>query len=462
MSHAKIAVSELTAIQRILKGGDNGIDQAAKAERNLKKHRMSQQRASGWSNTIANSIKKEKAERTAKLDAIEAEKVKEDMAHEAHMMAERKAIIANANETLYKDNDRIKSFESAMIYCDVLAERAAQIQLKDEISRVGQIKEARYVEMGQQNSNKMAAREMREQRVAKEKQDECTAYIAQQKASLRDKKLQQLQDQMIEGQLMMKKAAKDNEEKKTTEKNAKLKQIQALVASQKANEYLREVKQQEAMRAKAEEVKIKQYAAHKDLMEKLTKEKKASIQKAKLDQQLAMIAKAEKFLAAQMGQTEQREEQAARDAEAGQREMEEEKKRKNAAWQADCDRSCKLAREQKQAAAEAETLAELRALEHSKKVAAKMSRDESEENQRDLFRKRNNAQYLLRQAEQKRRVEKQEMLREAKLVAKAQEADMADLVEFNSYAETMIRSYAQQGANVIPLIQQMKKARPGL
>ena len=46
-------------------------------------------------------------------------------------------IIARANDMLKNDSDRMKTFQSKMVYCDVLAEREAQIELKRELNAIG-------------------------------------------------------------------------------------------------------------------------------------------------------------------------------------------------------------------------------------------------------------------------------------------------------------------------------------
>ena len=53
--------------------------------------------------------------------------------------------------------------------CDVLAEREAQTQLKDELDKLDQIREERYLEMDMHNYRKMMERELREKMEAEDK-----------------------------------------------------------------------------------------------------------------------------------------------------------------------------------------------------------------------------------------------------------------------------------------------------
>merc|ERR1719218_504541 len=120
-------------------------------------------------------------------------------------MMERRQAIERANKILYEDSDRMKSFQSKQMMCDVLAEREAQVQLKDELMKLEQIRDERYLEMEKMNYRNMLERELRE------------------KESLGGK-------------------AKHAAE------------------TQKANQYLRQIRQEDELRQQREEEKIKEYA----------------------------------------------------------------------------------------------------------------------------------------------------------------------------------------------------------
>ena len=96
-------------------------------------------------------------------------------AQEAGIQLEnRRRIIARANRLLYDESDRIKSLHTKMQLSDTLAEREAQVQLKDELNRLEQIREERFLEMDKHNYRKMLERELRERVELEDKQRECT------------------------------------------------------------------------------------------------------------------------------------------------------------------------------------------------------------------------------------------------------------------------------------------------
>merc|ERR1719375_349153 len=66
------------------------------------------------------------------------------------LVEKRRNAIERANKILYEESDRMKTFHSKMMLCDVLAEREAQVALKEELGKLEQIREERYLEMERQ------------------------------------------------------------------------------------------------------------------------------------------------------------------------------------------------------------------------------------------------------------------------------------------------------------------------
>lgn len=447
-----VTLTELGQVQAMLQGGQGEVAAAKRRKDKLLKHQICKQRAGKWTNTIANSIKKEKQER---LDALaEAERIAclGDDAHNEMLAQQRIETIKRANEQIRRQGDQQKSFESAMMLCDVLAERQAQIQLREEINRMANVKNARYLEMDRQNARKMLEREQREARELGEKQAACTKAISQQIERNRQKTLQRIQDEVAVGQVLQRKAAKDAQEAREAEDRRKQKEVAALMTSMKCNEYLRTCKEQDAMREQAEQVKIAEYAAHKEKMQKLTKERAAAIQQRKLDAQNRMIAVAEKQLAEMMGNVEEREEQQARDAEANQRALEKAKADKLAKYKKDCEEHRIESNRQKALAVEADLLQEVKDVAEAKAKAAKNEAESKAEADRQKQRCRSLAQDQRKQAEARNRAMKQQKLLEVQQVSVAFEAQQTQNVEFMYFAEGKVKEYASEGKNVMPMI----------
>merc|ERR1719387_849153 len=139
------------------------LQQATDArKRAMDLHVKSQARAKTWNNTLEGSRRKKAEDKRKKMDMEELERQKIDAEEAKIQLDQRKSTIDRANKLLYDESDRMKSFHSKMMMCDVLAEREAQLGLKDELSKLEHIREDRFLEMEKQNYRKMLEREMKE------------------------------------------------------------------------------------------------------------------------------------------------------------------------------------------------------------------------------------------------------------------------------------------------------------
>merc|ERR1719188_2549763 len=129
----------------------------------------------------------------------------------------RKETIDRANKLLHDESDRMKSFHSKMMLCDVLAEREAQVSLKDELKKLEQVREDRFLEMEKQNYRKMLEREMKEKETREELSRIAAKAQKQQLAEYKEKRFREVEDQMLEGELLRRKAVEDLEAEKAAE-----------------------------------------------------------------------------------------------------------------------------------------------------------------------------------------------------------------------------------------------------
>merc|ERR1719171_1015788 len=117
-------------------------------------------------------------------------------------MEKRRNAIERANKILYEESDRMKTFHSKMMLCDVLAEREAQVALKEELGKLEQIREERYLEMEKASYRNMLERELRE----KDNLGKAAKMAAEmQKTQLKeatDKRLRQIEDDILEGEML--------------------------------------------------------------------------------------------------------------------------------------------------------------------------------------------------------------------------------------------------------------------
>merc|ERR1712217_922848 len=181
-------------------------------------HHLSQARAKTWGNTLEGSRKKKAEERRKKLEAEEFARQEVDAQEAKIQLDARRSTIDRANKLLHDESDRMKSFHSKMMLCDVLAEREAQVGLKGELKKIEQIREDRFLEMEKQNYRKMLEREMKEKETKEELSKIAAKVQKEQLSEYKEKRFREIEDQMLEGELLRREAIEDLESEKQAER----------------------------------------------------------------------------------------------------------------------------------------------------------------------------------------------------------------------------------------------------
>merc|ERR1719386_102838 len=332
-----ISSSELARIKSSLLPEDK--QSSSKNERSAELHAKSQARAKTWGNTLEGSRRKKAEEKRKKLELEELERQKVDAEEAKIQLEQRKATIDRANKLLYDESDRMKSFHSKMMLCDVLAEREAQVNLKEELSKLEQIREERHLEMQRGNYRKMLERELRE----KEEREEISKIAAvaqkQQLKEFKERRLREIEDSILEGELLRKKAREDLEAERNNERKRRSQAAQALVETQKANEYLKEIKAEDLLRQQREEEKIEEYAQRKEQMLELRKRKEEEVFREKQATRQKMIDHQAKNLCQMQSNEETRLERQVLEKEIMEEKKRLEKEEAMQKWQDEIDRS---------------------------------------------------------------------------------------------------------------------------
>lgn len=68
----------------------------------------------------------------------------------AEKAAERQAVIERVNKLLFSETDKVKGFHGAALHCDVLAERAAQVEFAAQTRAQRAAQEAAFVQQQQE------------------------------------------------------------------------------------------------------------------------------------------------------------------------------------------------------------------------------------------------------------------------------------------------------------------------
>ncbi|CAE7476600.1 SPCS1 [Symbiodinium natans] len=422
-------------------------------------HEKSQARAKTWSNTLEGSRRKKAEEKRKKLEMEELERQKVDAEEAKIQLDQRRATIDRANKLLYEESDRMKSFHSKMMHCDVIAEREAQISLKGELKKLEQIRDDRFLEMEKQNYRKMLEREMKERETKEELSKIAAKAQKEQLAEYKEKRFQEVEDAMLEGELLRRKAIEDLEAERSAEKRRREMAIKAQKETQKANSYLKQIKAEDMLRQQKEEEKIQEYAQRKEKMLQLRKQKEEEVFQQKQAARNAMIDAQAKRLAEMQSNEDARVEGQVKQKEAADEKKRLDKLEMMRRWEEDIQNSRQAQIERKQ-----NTRAREKAEDHeTAKFLAEwckvLDKQEQEENILKDAAARKLAQEHLKQVELSRRKKFEEKHSDKGVAEHASKVMEADTLEFHAYAEKIIREYSAEGKNVIPLIKELRDFR---
>jgi len=454
-----ISSRDLDRIKQTVGAGQGTLSFTSKADRATALHAKSQARAKSWSNTLEGSRRKKAEEKRKRLEAEELERQRVDAEEAKIQLDQRKATIDRANKLLHDESDRMKSFHSKMMLCDVLAEREAQVALREELQNIEQIREDRYLEMDKQNYRKMLEREMKEKETKEELSRIAAQAQKQQLAEFKEKRFREVEDNMLEGELLRRKALEDLEGERNAEKGRRDQAIRAQRETMQANDYLKQIKAEDMLRQQQEEEKIQDYARRKEKMLQLRKKKEEEVFQQKQQARNAMIEAQAKRLADMQNNEDERVEKQVQEKAASDERTRKQKAERHAKWEADVMTNRaqqierKLAQRQRARAEDVETA---RFLGEWCQV---LDKQEQEENEMKRAANVKLAEEHKKQVEIARRRKEEEKKQEAMVSVHAKKALEADTIEFHTYAERCIREYSEEGKNVIPLIKELREFR---
>lgn len=459
-----ISAAEFERIQQTLlpeeeRMGFNGSSIQKQKDRAMALHKQSQARAKTWDNTLEGSRRKKAEDKQKKMDLEELNRQAVDAEEAKIQLDQRKKTIDRANKLLYDESDRMKSFHSKMMVCDVLAEREAQVGLKDELKKLEHVREDRFLEMEKQNYRKMLEREMKEKETKEELSRLAARAQKEQLAEYKEKKFREVEDQMLEGELLRRKAIEDLEAERKAERKRRGMAVQALAETQKANEYLKVIKAEESLRMQREEEKVQQYAQRKEKLLELRKQKEDEVFQQKQAARNQMIESQARRLAQMQNDEDSRIQNQVAQKEADDENKRIAKEEAKARWEADIQKSRANQIARKQAAREREKAEDAETSKFLQEWCKVLDKQEQEELELKSQANKKLSLEHRKMVEINRRKVEADKSQEQEVAMRAKRAIEADTIEFHSYAENCIRDYSSEGKNVIPLIKELREFR---
>merc|ERR1712168_922347 len=260
-----ISAPEFNRIQASLNVKETEAATRQKKEQEKERLRdLSRKQVNSWGNTLAGQRKAKLEAKKLREEREEEIRKKEDIDEAIFKAAERKKAIAHAKTLTFAQTDRVKGFHGALILTEVLKEREAQLQLKDERLRL------------------MAARENRLH---------LESLQQLRKGDREEERAAMLEEQRLEGE----------ETKLITEEHNQVKKLKQQRNEEKKN-YMKKcffdhLKGKEVFMARArlqekeEETEIKIFNEHKDRIKKLMAQKQMEKVNALTNVQEGLLAK---------------------------------------------------------------------------------------------------------------------------------------------------------------------------
>lgn len=153
---------------------------------------------------MSNVVATKRRQLQEKAAAEEAEQQRIDAEYAAKLEEERVQAITRANNLLFAENDRIKTFNSKMLQADVLKERQMQQRVQAQLREEEQRQQAAFHAMGEEEALKEALDRKRRIDEQQERNDKTAAMLRDQREAEAKRKVQDAAAHRREGVEMRK------------------------------------------------------------------------------------------------------------------------------------------------------------------------------------------------------------------------------------------------------------------
>eukprot|EP01083_Nonionella_stella_P078908 216214_1 len=263
------------------------------AERD-KRRKLSEDRVQNWGNTLEAARRKDEEELMKRRDEYEKNQKILDDKEEELRAKHRKDIIERANQLLYQESDRVKSFNSKILLSDILLEREAQIRLKHLRERQAKVRDDKFNKI-QEAVRKEAEQKDRNKEVKRHEDNRKIARDQQEQLELFRKRFHRLQlvrpsmnEQEHEGDLLKKQAAEDRQKEIDDLLKSQQRAVRSQMEQAEWNERLHKMKCEEQERVNKEDEEIRKYAVQKEksIAARKKRQEEAFREKQKIRQKL--------------------------------------------------------------------------------------------------------------------------------------------------------------------------------
>ena len=454
-SKSVISLSELKEIKNIIDPEPSKEDLRKSIDIKLRK--ISQEKIAKWKNTIQN-------ENNLRLEREKNEFIKKERLRQKIDEEERKyqnmrynLSLQKARDYLFNSKDLVKSFNSSMLYSDTLKERDKQIELNKSIKMRKEKDEQDWIKKEKEQMLAYDMKELEKKKLRRNKSEAEMNIIRNQFNEVKFKRLQEMQDNYIEGEIIKREARNallEEQKKKEAIKLARIKQNEEFV---KRNEELKKYLEKKKQKELEDDKLIEMHAKYKEDLENLKKRKeKEKFEEKQKRQQKLIDVQFENLKRIK----EEQEKKENKDVEIKMRKDENEEKMK-------IEKRNKILKEMEEQRLEnikrkeenkiKEKIEEMKEIEEIRKKI----NEEREKEKNEYLMKRKKVKDLhecyKKQVEDKKKMAFNDFVFERQAGLYNKEMMNKEEDEFLQYAQENIKKYRDQGKNIVPMLLELKK-----
>ena len=239
----------------------------------LERKALSDARVSKWPNTLEAMRRNKEEARQRRLDAEEAERLKEDKRLAAVRAQERKVRIERANRMIYEQTDRMKVLKSQLMFSDIVAHRDRQIEEKKYWGAMEKEMDKMWHQEILRQCKEYDVKEAKDEAARKAKFKHIAEVQTKQLEEYKNKYIAQLRAEREEGIKIAEACVREVAEEKAKIQASKARDIANMIATKKGNEKLQELRKEFAKKEALEDAAIAKYAADKEKMQKMRAER---------------------------------------------------------------------------------------------------------------------------------------------------------------------------------------------
>ena len=450
-----ISLTNLREIQNIISPVPTKAEIRKSIDLEIKK--LSDARVANWKNTIKNASKLKLEKEKKEFIKNEAYRQKLDEEERKYQNMRYNLSLQKAHEYYFNSKDIVKSFNTSMFYSDILKEREKQIEINKTRRKQAEKEEERWVLKDKEKMIEYDLKELEKKKLRKTKSEAEMNIIKQQFNNVKYKRLLELQDNYVEGELIKKQAQLDILRERKNKELIRLTKIKQNEEFVKLNEELKKEAEQRKLKELEEEKKIELEAKKKDELEDIKRRKEREKFNEKLKRQQKLIDIQFENL---KRIKEEQERLVNKDVEIKMAKDENEyqlKIEKRNKLLKDIEEQRIATMKRKEEERKKERLSELNEIEQIRK---KINEEKEKEKNEYLMRKqkvKDLHEHYRQQIEEKKKkalndfiIEKRDGLQNRDMINKEEE-------EFFKFAEEKIKNYYEQGKNIVPMLLELKK-----